>query len=68
MSLPTVPAVAPSAPQRATRTGMTSDYAELMAQVRGLGLLRRRRGAYAVRSAALGAALLLTLAARPLAR
>jgi fatty acid desaturase len=42
---------------------MTSDYAELMAQVRGLGLLRRRRGAYAVRSAALGAALLLTLAA-----
>jgi len=62
MSLPTVPAVAPSAPQRATRTGMTSDYAELMAQVRGLGLLRRRRGAYAVRSAALGAALLLTLA------
>ena len=63
MSLPTVPAVAPSAPQRATRTGMTSDYAELMAQVRGLGLLRRRRGAYAIRSAALGAALLLTLAA-----
>ena len=63
MSLPTVPAVAPSATPRATRTGMTSDYAELMAQVRGLGLLRRRRGAYAVRSAALGAALLLTLAA-----
>ena len=63
MSLPAVPAVAPSPPQRATRTGMTSDYAELMAQVRGLGLLRRRRGAYAVRSAALGAALLLTLAA-----
>ena len=63
MSLPTVPAVAPSAPQRATRTAMTSDYSELMAQVRGLGLLRRRRGAYAVRSAALGAALLLTLAA-----
>ena len=63
MSLPAVPAVAPSPPQRATRTGMTSDYAELMAQVRRLGLLRRRRGAYAVRSAALGAALLLTLAA-----
>jgi fatty acid desaturase len=42
---------------------MTSDYAELMAQVRGLGLLRRRRGAYAVRSAGLAAALLVTVAA-----
>ena len=42
---------------------MTSDYAELMAHVRGLGLLRRRRGAYAVRSAGLAAALLVTVAA-----
>ncbi len=63
MSLPAVPAVAPSPPQRATRTEMTSDYTELMAHVRGLGLLRRRRGAYAVRSAGLAAALLVTVAA-----
>ncbi len=63
MSLPAVPAVAPALSRGATRTEMTSDYAALMAHVRGLGLLRRRRGAYAVRSAGLGAALLVTVAA-----
>jgi fatty acid desaturase len=63
MALPAVPAVAVPAARGARRSELTSDYTELMAQVRGLGLLRRRRGAYVVRSAGLGAALLLVVAA-----
>ena len=63
MALRAVPAVARSTPQGARRTEVTSDFAELMVRVRALGLLRRRRGAYAIRSAALGAALVVTVAA-----
>jgi fatty acid desaturase len=63
MALPAVPAVAMPTARGARRNDLTSDYTELMARIRELGLLRRRRGAYVVRSAALGAALLLTVAA-----
>jgi fatty acid desaturase len=62
MAPPAVPAVALPVARGPRREG-TSDFAELMAHVRGLGLLRRRRGAYAVRSASLAVALLLTVAA-----
>jgi fatty acid desaturase len=62
MALPAAPATAPSVPRGARRADLTSDFSGLMAQVRGLGLLRRRRGAYAVRSAGLATALLATIA------
>jgi fatty acid desaturase len=48
--------------RRPSRTDHPSDYAELIGSVRRLGLLRRRRGAYAVRAAGLGTALAITMA------
>ncbi|HEY6741013.1 MAG TPA: acyl-CoA desaturase [Lapillicoccus sp.] len=49
--------------RRSGRTDHVSDFAELIGSVRGLGLLRRRRGAYAVRSTGLAMALVITVAA-----
>jgi fatty acid desaturase len=63
MAVPVVPATASPLTREARRATPTSDFAELMGHVRGLGLLRRRRGAYAVRSAALATALAVTIAA-----